>query len=260
MAPAPRSKDDGELLRSRDPISSSLCLLLTAEDEQVFEEVWRRLGLSVDWSLLYSTISERARRTSQMGFLRMLASGDAYSPRPRPSGTSTSTPRSPKPSSKTARPPGPTTGSASPQRRTRRAVDRDRDDKARAAPACVALVCHPDDAALQPLVGTDVVTPLFGVPVPVVAHPLADPEKGSGIAMICTFGDTTDVVWWRELGLPTRTVIGRDGTVPAVHFGEPGWESDRSRQPRERLRRDRGQDVAAGADDGSSRCSRPQAT
>ena len=66
-------------------------------------------------------------------------------------------------------------------------------------PACVALVAHPDDARYQSLFGTEVITPLFGVRVPVLAHPLADPEKGSGIAMICTFGDITDVTWWREL-------------------------------------------------------------
>ena len=87
-------------------------------------------------------------------------------------------------------------------------------------PSCVALVAHPDDDRFRELIGTDVSTPVFGVRVPVVAHPLADPEKGSGIAMICTFGDTTDVVWWRELNLATRSVIRRDG-----RFQEetPGW-------------------------------------
>ena len=54
---------------------------------------------------------------------------------------------------------------------------------------------------------------MFEVEVPVVAHELADPEKGSGIAMICTFGDTTDVIWWRELGLPVRSIVGRDGRI-----------------------------------------------
>ena len=71
-------------------------------------------------------------------------------------------------------------------------------------PACVALVAHPDDERYKPLFGTEVITPIFGVGVPVKAHPLADPEKGTGVAMICTFGDVTDVVWWRELGLPVR--------------------------------------------------------
>src|SRR5207249_139392 len=92
-------------------------------------------------------------------------------------------------------------------------------------PACVALVAHPDDERYKPLFGKGVVTPLFGVRVPVKAHALADPEKGSGIAMICTFGDLTDVTWWRELGLPVRAVIQADGTLRDVTWGSAGWES-----------------------------------
>jgi len=92
-------------------------------------------------------------------------------------------------------------------------------------PACVALVAHPDDARYQPLFGTEVVTPIFGVRVPVLAHALADPEKGSGIAMICTFGDTTSVVWWRELKLPVRAIVQPNGTLGRVSWGEPGWET-----------------------------------
>ncbi|MEP6480189.1 MAG: valine--tRNA ligase, partial [Rhodoglobus sp.] len=82
-------------------------------------------------------------------------------------------------------------------------------------PACVALVAHPDDERYQALFGTTVTTPIFGVEVPVVAHHLAQKDKGSGIAMICTFGDVTDVVWWRELDLPNRTIIGADGRIVA---------------------------------------------
>ena len=95
--------------------------------------------------------------------------------------------------------------------------------------ACVALVAHPEDERYTPLFGTEAVTPLFGARVPVLAHPLADPEKGSGIAMICTFGDTTDVVWWRELSLPTRTIIGRDGRLLPVAWGTAGWETRHAR-------------------------------
>ena len=89
----------------------------------------------------------------------------------------------------------------------------------------MALVAHPDDARYQPLFGTEVITPLFGVRVPVRAHALADPEKGSGIAMICTFGDTTDVTWWRELKLPVRAIVQPNGTLGPVTWGQPGWES-----------------------------------
>ena len=92
-------------------------------------------------------------------------------------------------------------------------------------PACVALVAHPDDERYKPLFGSDVTTPLFGARVPVRAHPLADPEKGSGIAMICTFGDITDVTWWRELQLPVRAIVRPNGTLGPVRWGAEGWES-----------------------------------
>jgi len=77
----------------------------------------------------------------------------------------------------------------------------------------VALIAHPDDERYQPLFGTTVSSPVFGVEIPVVAHHLAEPDKGAGIAMCCTFGDLTDVQWWRELQLPVRTVIQRDGRL-----------------------------------------------
>jgi valyl-tRNA synthetase len=93
-------------------------------------------------------------------------------------------------------------------------------------PACVALVAHPDDERYTPLFGTEVRTPLFGARVPIRPHHLADPEKGTGVAMICTFGDVTDVVWWRELALPVRAVIQPNGAFKPVAWGTPGWEAD----------------------------------
>ncbi len=93
-------------------------------------------------------------------------------------------------------------------------------------PACVALVAHPDDERYKPLFGKTVLSPLFTVPVPITAHPLADPAKGTGIAMICTFGDLTDVVWWRELSLPVRATIQANGTLRPLTFGAVGWESE----------------------------------
>ena len=80
-------------------------------------------------------------------------------------------------------------------------------------PACVALVTHPEDTRYQNLLGTTATTPIFGVEVPILSHELADPDKGTGIAMVCTFGDTTDVTWWRELELPVRAIIDRSGRI-----------------------------------------------
>ena len=108
-------------------------------------------------------------------------------------------------------------------------------------PSCVALVAHPDDERYQPLFGTQVTSPLFGVEVEVKAHPLAQPDKGAGIAMICTFGDTTDVTWWRELQLPTRALIGRDGRFSRE---TPEWIT--SAEGRERYERMAGTTVFTG--------------
>ncbi len=187
-----------------------LCERLTAEDEKAFEELWRRLGLSVDWSMTYATIDRDARAASQRAFLRNLARGEAYLAE------------------------APTLWDVTFRTAVAQAELEDRDwpgafhrvsfygeqgpiwietTRPELIPACVALVAHPDDPRYQPLFGTSVLTPLFGVEVPVLAHHLAEPDKGSGIAMICTFGDLTDVTWWRELGLPTRPVIGRDGRL-----------------------------------------------
>jgi valyl-tRNA synthetase len=203
----------------------ALCHQLTLEDEQVFEHLWRTLGLSVDWSHTYATIGERAQRVSQRGFLRLATRGQVVQ-RTAPTlwDVDFRTAVSQAELEDRERP------GAFHRLRFLRVGDEDgveiETTRPELLPACVALVAHPDDERYRPLFGTFVTTPLFGVQVPVVAHRLADPEKGSGIAMICTFGDTTDVVWWRELALPTRTVVGRDGRLLPVEFGSPGWESD----------------------------------
>ena len=95
----------------------------------------------------------------------------------------------------------------------------------------VALIAHPDDERYQSLFGTTVTSPVFGVEIPVVAHPLAEMDKGSGLVMCCTFGDLTDVQWWRELDLPVRTVIGRDGRLARE---TPAW-LEAAAAPYERL-------------------------
>ena len=118
-------------------------------------------------------------------------------------------------------------------------------------------MAHPDDARYQPLFGQQVMTPLFGARVPVVAHPLADPEKGTGIAMICTFGDLTDVTWWRELKLPVRAVIQANGTLGPVTWGSAGWESVDAARGAGGLRPARRPVGEEGAGQGRRSCSRP---
>ncbi len=201
-----------------------LCHLLTQQDEEVFKAVWRALGISIDWSLEYSTISNASQEITQRSFLNMLARGDVYS---------SVAPTLWDIDFRTA------VSQAEQEDRERPGVyheiafanasgDGDiriKTTRPELLASCVALVANPDDERYQPLFGSQVVTPLFGVKVPVLAHELADPEKGSGIAMICTFGDTTDVTWWRELSLPTRALIGRDGRFLPADFSSSDYDS-----------------------------------
>jgi valyl-tRNA synthetase len=199
-----------------------LCQRLTATDEEVFKNLWRHLGLSVDWTLEYSTISPQSQAVSQRAFLEMLSRGEVYSSvaptlwdvdfRTAVSQAELEDRERPASYHRLAFTRG--DGSGTVQIETTRPE---------LLASCVALVAHPDDERYRSLFGTNVVTPLFHVEVPVVAHELADPEKGSGIAMVCTFGDTTDVIWWRELSLATRALIGRDGRFLPADFGAPDW-------------------------------------
>ncbi|WP_262851603.1 valine--tRNA ligase [Mumia quercus] len=188
-----------------------LCEQLVALDEKAFEDLWRTLGLSVDWEQTYTTIGEVSRTASQRAFLRNLARGEAY--------TSDA----------------PTLWDVTFQTAVAQAELEARDypghyyrvgytladgtkvhvetTRPELTPAAVALIAHPDDPRYQHLFGTTATSPLFGVELPVLADTAADPEKGSGIVHCCTFGDLTDVQWWREYNLPTRTVVGRDGRI-----------------------------------------------
>ena len=201
-----------------------LCHQLTQADEVVFKDLWRNLGVSIDWTLEYSTISAHAQAISQRGFLEMLQRGEVYSSvAPTLWDVDFRTAVSQAELEDRERPGNyhrvafkKADGSGSIEIETTRPE---------MLPSCVALVAHPDDARFKPLFGTNVITPIFSVEVPILAHELADPEKGAGIAMICTFGDTTDVTWWRELSLPTRALIGRDGRFLPAEFGSPEFPS-----------------------------------
>jgi valyl-tRNA synthetase len=214
----------------KQPVSVSrpnfveLCLRLTESDEQAFESLWRTLGLSVDWSMTYTTVGPLAQRISQRSFLGLLKRGAAYQLE------------------------APTLWDVDFQTAVAQAELEDRErpgamhrvrfttaegggealietTRPELIPACVALLAHPDDARHAGLVGSEVLTPLFGTRVPVMTHPAVEQEKGTGLVMVCTFGDLTDVMWWRELGLPVRSVLGPDGRLTEVPWGEPGWES-----------------------------------
>ena len=214
-------KDRGDYLRVSRPDFIELCEQLLVTDEAAFEELFRRLGLSVDWSLGYTTISDSTRRISQRAFLHNLARGQAYS---------TEAPSLWDVTFQTAVAQAELEDRERPGAYHQLAFRRTDDSgdilidttRPELVVSCVALVAHPGDERYQPLFGSTVTTPVFGVEVPILSHELAEPDKGTGIAMICTFGDLTDVIWWRELDLPTRAALERDGRFAAE---TPEWLS-----------------------------------
>ncbi|MBV9161861.1 MAG: valine--tRNA ligase [Pseudonocardiales bacterium] len=203
------------------------CAAVTELLEKQYFELWSALGLSVDWTQTYTTVGKHAIHTSQYAFLELLGEGLTY------------------------RTESPTLWDVDFRTAVAQAELQDRDipgafhrlrfraqadgspigietTRPELLPACVALVAHPDDGRYQHLFGSKALSPLFDVAVPVVAHELAEPGKGSGIAMICTFGDTTDVIWWRELKLALRVIVDKAGRI--THEMPQGIVSERGQQ------------------------------
>src|SRR5579863_5592624 len=181
------------------------CLEQTHLAEERFETLWRRLGLSIDWRYHYSTIAPEARRVSQWSFIQLARAGSAYVQQaPALWCAECQTAIAQAEVDDTLLPSRFTTlafrlpdGATLPIATTRPEL----------LPACVAIFVHPDDARYQSLIGTTARTPLCDLEVPILADAAADPTKGSGAVMCCTFGDAADVRWWRAHQLPLRSVI-----------------------------------------------------
>ena len=203
------ARDGGRALTPAEQLPVSrrnfveLCRELTEADEAAFAQAWQRLGLSMDWELSYRTIDERVQAISQLAFLRNIERGEAYRAEAPALWDVTFGTAVAQAEIEDREVPGtflrlafelPAPGGEAIVATTRPEL----------LPACVALVAHPDDARYAGLIGTTAVTPLFGVPVPILSHRLADPDKGTGLVMVCTFGDMADVTWWRDLQLGTR--------------------------------------------------------
>ena len=172
----------------------------------------------MDWAQYYTTIGPRAQVASQRAFLRNFARGEAYLQESPTLWDVTFQTAVAQAELEAREYPGATIASPSVGPMGRHCyIETTRPEL---IPAVVALIAHPDDERYRALFGTTVTSPVFGVEIPVLAHPAAEPDKGVGIAMCCTFGDLTDVTWWRELQLPVRTVIGRDGRL---HRETPAW-------------------------------------
>ena len=195
---------------------AELCRARTSADEQAYSEAWQRLGLSVDWEMSYRTIDERVQAVSQFEFLRNLERAEAYRAEAPALWDVTFGSAVAQAEIEDREVPGTFIRLAFPLAEPGPAGPAEvivATTRPELLPACVALVAHPDDARYAGLIGTTAITPVFDAPVPILAHRLAEPDKGTGLVMVCTFGDMTDVTWWRDLQLETRPIVGADGRL-----------------------------------------------
>lgn len=218
---------EGKKIQAKDQVPCSrqnfieLCEQLIGQDEQKFEALWRRLGLSIDWTQTYHTIGEHPRRVAQKAFLRNLARGEAYQQEAPGLWDVTFQTAVAQAELESREYPG----------FYHKVAFRFEDGtpiyiettRPELLAACTSLIAHPDDERYKPYFGKHVYSPLFHVEVPILAHPAAEMDKGAGIAMCCTFGDVTDVEWWRDLKLPTRSIIQRNGRIA---MDTPDWITD----------------------------------
>ncbi len=204
------------------------CLAVSEWAEQDYQALWQRLGLSIDWRYTYRTIDTESRRVSQLSFLDLYRKGLAY------------------------RKEAPAIWCPECQTAIAQAElnDLDREStfytlaftledggvleiattRPELLPACVAIFVHPDDARYAGLVGKQARVPYFDQWVPILTDPGADPEKGTGAVMCCTFGDAADVAWWYTHNLPLRVALDRAGRMTELAGDFAGLPSREARR------------------------------
>ena len=194
----------------------NLCLETTEKYEKDFENLYKRLGFSSDWSLKYSSIDERSRRVSQRSFIELAKNGDAYY---------TTDPVLWCTECETGVAQAETESKEVESTFNHLKFETIKTDEHEAEefivattrpeflPSCVAIFIHPKDEKNAHLVGQKAKVPLFDFEVPIIADDLVELGKGSGIVMCCTFGDTTDIEWWKKYKLPLKELFTDEGVV-----------------------------------------------
>ncbi|QQR48710.1 valine--tRNA ligase [bacterium] len=207
-----KNKTKAHLMKRSEFVA--LCLKETADIEKLFENLWRTMGLSVDWTKIYSTISDNVRKVSQYSFIDLYNKKLVYR-KQEPSlyctTCQTSVAQAEIDNMEVATTFNDISFTTEDGQQLTIATTRPE-----LLPACVAVFYHPTDARYQHLAGKYAITPIFEKRVPLIADDQVDPEKGSGLVMCCTFGDQMDIAWFKKHSLPIIETIGRDGKWAAL--------------------------------------------
>lgn len=187
----------------------------------------KRLGISTDWDLFYSTIDERSRRISQESFIDLYKKGREY------------------------RTESPSLWCTECQTTIAQVELEDKEfssffndikfnvdgkdlviatTRPELLPACVAVFYNPSDERYKKLKGKMAKVPLFDFEVPIMEDDKVDIEKGTGIVMCCTFGDQTDMEWQKKYKLPIKEAIGKDGKLTKLSGKYRGLKVEEARK------------------------------
>ncbi len=205
-----------------------MCLATTEETEKEFKRLWQSLGLSVDWSLIYSTIDDYVRKTSQRSFIELFQKGEVYRKL---------APTLWCPECRTAIAQAETEDKEKTSNFNDILFELDDGKKVAIAttrpeliPACVAVLVHPNDERYTGYIGRKMKVPLSDREVPIITDEKVDPEKGTGVVMCCTFGDITDVEWWQKYDLDLRIVIDEKGIMNELADSYQGLDLKEARR------------------------------
>lgn len=186
-----------------------LCLTESAGMAKEFASLWKRMGISADWRHTYSTISERAQKISQESFVDLHNKGFIYQKEdPALFCTTCRTAVAQAELDSAEHPSQFNTVEFKATDGTPLLIATTRPEL---LPSCVALLYHPDDARYHHLAGKKAIVPVFGMEVPILADDLVQQDKGTGLVMCCTFGDKTDIMWYKKHQLPYRPCMTLEG-------------------------------------------------
>ncbi|GIU68320.1 MAG: valine--tRNA ligase [Candidatus Pacearchaeota archaeon] len=205
----------------------NLCMEFLKEELPKFIQDWKNMGISCDFSILYSTIDRHSQKISQWSFLDLYKRGRIY----RKEAPAMWCPEC-------------MTGVAQVEVQDKEKeawfndivfnCDEERivisTTRPELLPACVAIFYHPSDKRYKKFLGKKAKVPLFNFEVPIMEDKRVNPEKGTGIVMCCTFGDQTDMEWQKAYNLPIKTAITENGKMSEISGKYSGMPIKKARE------------------------------
>ena len=191
---------------------SKLCYETTDKYEKEFQELFSKLGVSTDWNIHYKTVSPSTIKISQASFLDLVNKGHCYhkeSPALWCNECLTSIAQA-ELETKTIKTTFNYINFKTVEDGEEFTIATTRPEL---LPAIVCVFVNPNDEVHKSLIGKTAHIPVIDVEVPIMADEKVAIDKGTGVVMCCTFGDQTDIEWWKKYNLPLKYIFTEDGRI-----------------------------------------------